>query len=305
MRSYAEVFLRHSVALLRPGDAGRWSPDRANEDFDGDDVRLFASQAREGDAILLRSGPSSIVAVGIVAGPYEYLDLFDDVNGWDLQHARRVRWLRLPESSELGPDEPGFRRRFGPVEHDETLDFVHRIFRNPPTAWQRRPLPPLPPGEPPLVDWPADLRDLAGELADLAWQYEDRDGFGDVPKEDELLLHGVGPLLRALGWSARQVAVKWRNVDVTLFLDLPRRPESVHLIFEAKRRGIGIEGALQQAKDYLADLGIVRDIVLTDGIRYRLYAADRDWTPVAYANFAQPKLPALDLLGRLRPPQKG
>ncbi len=31
-----------------------------------------------------------------MAGDYLYVNAFDDVNGWDLQHARRVRWCRLP-----------------------------------------------------------------------------------------------------------------------------------------------------------------------------------------------------------------
>jgi len=43
---------------------------------------------------------------------------------------------------------------------------------------------------------------------------------------------------------------------------------------------------------------------VTDGIRYRLYAkrAEQDFAPVAYANLARLKQPALDLFARLKRP---
>ena len=33
-RAYAEVFLRHGVALIGPGDAGPWNPERDDDDFE-------------------------------------------------------------------------------------------------------------------------------------------------------------------------------------------------------------------------------------------------------------------------------
>ena len=65
------------------------------------------------------------------------------------------------------------------------------------------------------------------------------------------------------------IAIKWHHVDVTVFRALPRRPENCHFIIEAKRlgSGSGVEGALEQVKGYLRDLGIEREIVVTDGIR--------------------------------------
>src|SRR3970040_1232312 len=94
-RSYAEVFLTHGVALIGPGDAGPWAPERDDDEFEGSFVRRFASEAAAGDVFLLRTGIATIAAVGLVAGDYLYVNAFDDVNGWDLQHARRVRWCRL------------------------------------------------------------------------------------------------------------------------------------------------------------------------------------------------------------------
>ena len=123
-RSYVEVFLKHGVALIGPGDAGPWTPERDDDEFDlpaapaaaaclpspgdrqaqagGGFVRRFASEVAAGDVFLLRTGIATIAAVGLVAGDYLYVNAFDDVNGWDLQHARRVRWCRLPEEHSFG-----------------------------------------------------------------------------------------------------------------------------------------------------------------------------------------------------------
>src|SRR5581483_1952036 len=89
-RSYSTLFLRHGVGLIGPGDPGAWTVGRPDEDFGGSSsVRRFATRAQPGDIVLLRAGNSVARAVGLVAGDYEYITQFDDVNGWDLQHARR------------------------------------------------------------------------------------------------------------------------------------------------------------------------------------------------------------------------
>ncbi|HBL27435.1 MAG TPA: hypothetical protein DD490_11425, partial [Acidobacteria bacterium] len=89
--------------------------------------------------------------------------------------------------------------------------------------------------------------------------------------------------------------------DVAVFRALPRTPENCHLVIEAKRLGAGVEGALEQAKGYVATLGLHRDVIVTDGIRYRMYAGDR-FEPVAYANLARLKRPATELFARMQRP---
>ena len=132
---------------------------------------------------------------------------------------------------------------------------------------------------------------------------QDSEKFGTIPTEDELVAHLVVPFLKALGWPAELIGIKWRYVDVALFRTLPRAPENCHLIIEAKRLGTGVEAALEQACGYLKDLGIRRDVVVTDGVRYRLYSHANDFDGVAYANLHRLKQPALDLftgLGRYK-----
>lgn len=302
-RSYADDFMRHGVALIGPGDAGPWQPSRPDDDFGGGFVRRFAVDVRLGDIVLLRSGNSAICAVGLVASEYLYLPQFDDVNGWDLQHGRRVRWFQLLEEYDFGaPVFGGSSSRFGQVAHPVVVDYAIRFVQSPPTYWQRAALPPLPPEQPLLLDVPLSLRPLVAQTHDLAGLYWDRRAFGDHPAEDEMIVHFVVPLLQALGWPVELIAVKWRFIDVSVFRALPRIAETCHLVIEAKRLGQGVEGALEQALGYVYTLGKPVDVVVTDGIRYRLYAADRSFAPVAYANLARLKQPSLDLFERLRRP---
>jgi hypothetical protein len=141
---------------------------------------------------------------------------------------------------------------------------------------------------------------MVAGVQDLAKLYWDRKAFGDLPREDELVAHYVVPLLQLLGWPVEKIGVKWRDVDVCVFRELPRDPENCHFIIEAKRLGSGVEGALEQAKGYMKNLGVFRDIVVTDGIRYRMYGAEKDYASRAYANLASLKPSGLDLFSLMR-----
>jgi hypothetical protein len=302
-RSFAEVFLKYGVALIGPGDAGAWKPERDDDEFDGGFVRRFATELAIGDVFLLRTAIATIVAVGIVASEYLYVNAFDDVNGWDLQHARRVRWSRLSvpytfQSSVFGANPPRSSR----VWNVEAIDFAERFLNSPPTRWQTAELPELPEEEPPLHEVPPVLQGIVAQAADIAPLFQDRQTFGEVPTEDELVSHFVVPVVRALGWPPERIAIKWRRIDVALFRALPRTPDNCHLIIEAKRFAAGVEGALEQAKGYVEALGISRNVVVTDGIRYRMYDGSRGFEPRAYANLVRLKQPALRLFTEMQRP---
>jgi hypothetical protein len=216
-RSFADVFLKHGVTLIGPGDAGPWSPDRDDNEFDGGFVRRFATELAVGDVVLLRTGLATVAALGLVAGDYLYLNAFDDVNGWNLQHARRVRWGRLPvqqvfAGSAFGANPPRCSRVWSP----EVVDFAARFLNSPPTHWQTAPLPELPAEEPPLEHVPEALQEIVAQAADLVPLFWDLQAFGDPTSEDELIAHFIVPFLRALGWPPEQIAVKWRYIDVAV-----------------------------------------------------------------------------------------
>jgi hypothetical protein len=308
-RSYADVFLRHGVGLIGPGDSGAWTPERSDEDFGdgqgsvGGFVRRFATEFKVGDVVLLRTGLSRIKAVGLVASDYVYLNQFDDVNGWDLQHGRRIRWCELPAEYDFGSLVFGANPpRFSRAASDQVIDYARRFIVSPPTYWQQVPLPGLPGEEPPLHEIPEALAGVIAEVQDLHAPMWDRERFGAHPTEDELVGHFVLPLLRALGWPPERIAIKWHYVDVTLFRALPRVPVNCHLVIEAKRLGAGVEGALEQAKGYVSALGVPLDVVVTDGVRYRMYSHATGYAPAAYANLIRLKQSALDLFNRLKRP---
>jgi hypothetical protein len=300
-RPYADVFLKFGVGLIGPGDAGSWKPERSDDEFEGGFVRRFASEMQIGDAVLLRTGIATIAAVGLVASDYLYLNQFDDVNGWDLQHARRVRWSKLP--GEYTFDSAVFwatPARCSRIWNEDVKDFAERFLNSPPTHWQDAPLPELPPEEPDIEELAPFLEGLVAKANDLVGLYWDRRNFGDLPTEDELVAHFVVPFLRDLGWPTERISVKWRRIDVAVFKSLPRTPENCRFVIEAKRLGAGVEGALEQAKGYVQELGVPCDIIVTDGIRYRMYACDREFEPVAYANLVRLKRSAVTLLDRMR-----
>lgn len=301
-RNYADVFLRHGVALITPGDSGAWTPARLRF-FEDDVVQRFAVEPKISDILLLRTSASSIQAVGLIASDYLYLPQFDDVNGLDLQHARRVRWYELPAPYDF--EQPVFgaiSQRFSRVNRDDVIDYATRFVNSPPDFWKTAPLPALPSEQPALDTVPANLRDLVARVNDLVPLYQDASRFGELPSEDELLAHYIIPFLRALGWPVEQIGIKWRYVDVTAFQSLPRTPDHVQFIIEAKRLGTGVEGALQQALNYLDRLNVKRDVIVTDGIRYRLFSAQNNFAPTAYANLARLKQPALQLFSLLKKP---
>jgi hypothetical protein len=300
-RSYADVFLRYGVALIGPGDAGAWTPARDDDEFEGGFVRRFASEVAAGDICLLRTGVARIAAVGLVAGDYLYLNAFDDVNGWDLQHVRRVRWCRLPAdhtfgSAVFGANPPRCSRVF----NSEAVDFAERFVNSPPTHWQADPLPELPSEDPWLDQIPDTLQGMVAQAADLVPLLQDRQAFGEAPSENELIAHFVVPFLRLLGWAPERIAVQWRHIDVAVFRALPRIPENCELVIEAKRLGAGVEGALEQAKGYVEALELARNVVVTDGVRYRMYDAKHAFEPLAYANLARLKQPAANLFARMQ-----
>lgn len=303
-RSYADVFLRHGVALIGPGDGGAWSHGRYAYDFSLQGfVGRFAEEIAIGDALLLRTGIATISAVGIVASDYLYLEQFDDVNGLDLQHVRRVRWCRLPQEHTFSAQVFGASpTRCSRVLQEEALDFAGRFLKSPPTHWQTTTLPALPPEAPPLDEVPYALRAIVAQAADLVPLFQNEQAFGEFPSEDELIVHFVVPFLRALGWPPERIAVKWRYIDVAVFHALPRTPNNCRFVIEAKRLGAGVEGALEQAKRYVEALAVPRDAIVTDGVRYRMYDGARGFGPLAYANLARLKQPATDLFARLQRP---
>ena len=299
-RPYSDLFMTHGVALIGPADHGPW---RSQCPEGGAHVRRFAEELRIGDLLLLRTALIEISAVGLVASQYKFLEPFDDVQGWDLRHGRRVRWCRLPEAYRFEGSVFGANpRRLARVQNDKAVAYAHSFLASGLTYWQEAPLPALPVAQPSLEEVPEKLRVMVGLARDLIGLYGDEDRLGDAPNENEMTAHFVVPFLRALGWPQELIAVEWRRIDVALFASLPRSPENCRFVIEVKRLGTGLEGARKQAEEYVAGLGVSQDVVVTVGFRYRVFDHENEFAPVAYANLARLKQSSVALFDRLRRP---
>lgn len=300
-RSYVDHLIRHGVVLIAPGDAGPWHSGRSDQEFDDAAVRWLATELRTNDVLLLRTGLTTVRAIGLVASEYLYLPQFDDVNGFDLQHGRRVRWCELPVPHDFGERVFGAPPlRLSRVSDPTVIEYSMRFMRSPPTGWQAGILPPVPEETEELDIPPPELQEIVAQARDLSKVYQDEGAFGTPPLEDEMVAHYVVPFLRALGWHPEKISVKWRNIDLCVFTRLPRCPEHCRYLIEVKRPCKGPEGALEQALGYATALGIPCDVVVTDGIRYRMYDSNNNYEHAAYANLARLKRPALELFARMR-----
>ncbi len=135
MRPYWKTFFEHNVALIGPGWPGRWTPESPDVDFEGSYVRRFATEPAVGDIIVLRKGRQEVIGVGLIASDYSFEETFDDVTGWDLEHARRVRWRQVEHSFER-PVFGANPARFGQVRNDEVIEYSRRVISESPVAWQ-------------------------------------------------------------------------------------------------------------------------------------------------------------------------
>lgn len=97
--NYAKRCLQENVVVLGPGRYGKWPdceiPMRANgwTAMKAGITRRFAEEVKPGGIIVLRVGTQHVYGVGEVVGSYGFSERFSNVDGWDLQHYRQVRWL--------------------------------------------------------------------------------------------------------------------------------------------------------------------------------------------------------------------
>jgi len=98
-KNYAKLCLQRDVIIVGPGRKGPWpecevsllSTNWTKRKMGM--LRRFSERIQPGDLIVLRVGTQTAYGVGEVVGPYSWKPVFADVQGWDLQHTRRVRWL--------------------------------------------------------------------------------------------------------------------------------------------------------------------------------------------------------------------
>lgn len=286
-RNYADICLRWGVILNGPGYTGPLPEGLKQLQTEGwsskklTDLRRFAEDMQDGDLVVLRLGTSEVCGVGEIVGDYEWSDAFGDIDGWVLQHVRRVRWFWTPGKSAQAFKT--YAMKLG--------DTTQRLSPGPVFDWARSlkvparksALPPLPESDPSefriedLSEFLFDrgvasgsiedlLREI-GELVRIAKWYKKFDN----PSESETVAYLVVPLLRALGWTPQKMAIEWNRVDVALFSSLPRADDRLAVVIEAKKKDSSCLSAVSQAQAYAQGRPSCKRLIVTDGLRFGVF----------------------------------
>lgn len=298
-RNYGHVCLEWDVILNGPGYAGAYPACEDTLRQDGvssrkrTDLWRFAQEIKDGDLVVLRLGTSRIIGVGQIKGDYQWLEMFADVDGWDLQHVRRVQWLWKGTQ-----DFSTYTMKLG--------DTTQRLDSPDVTKWLES-LEVTQPHEPRTLDLETQaqkatsietiaeylfdqgvasraISDLTHEISELIriakWYHRAKN-----PSEHETTAYLVVPLLRALGWTPQRMAIEWNAIDVALFETLPREGKNLNTVVEVKRFNTSSLIALEQAESYAKHYEHAQRIILTDGIRYSVYIKqNQGFKPYAYLN---------------------
>jgi len=308
-RSYGDLCLKYDVMIVGPGRPGPY--DEAAYASLGDirnSIRRFCLDARRGDIVLLRLGTGCVLAVGEVADDQPtWSEAFADIDGWDLNHVRRVRWLPGTSHEFQVRTLGGQVRTFAAVGVPAVRDWVASLPT--PSAQLQRELAALPdPGQPlrgsdlarqlfaeglprATVD---RLLETMASLDGVASWYSNPDKRPEGrPSEHETVAYLVLPLLFSLGWSEQTAAVEWRNIDVALFRQMPANDGNLTAVVEAKLLGRSVFQPFGQARDYALRDGRqdVGKLIVTDGIRYTVHhRKGSDFVLVAYLNILDLRL---------------
>ncbi|MEO6202642.1 MAG: hypothetical protein ABIU05_15540 [Nitrospirales bacterium] len=248
-RSYGDICIKYDVMIAGPGELGVYEEScYAHLGH----IRRFCREALRGDIVLLRLGTGDVLAVGEIADDKaEWLDAFADVDGWDLQHVRRVRWFPNTEKNFPSRTLGGQVRTFAVVNVEavrawvEQLDITdaqrNRALAQVPAAGAD--LDPVELGRRLFIEGlPSEHVDkLLATFASLqrvaSWYWNETKRPKGRPSEQETVCYLVVPFLLSLGWSQQTAAIQWNYVDVALFAGMPPTESTLACVVEAKLLG--------------------------------------------------------------------
>jgi hypothetical protein len=279
VREYRELFLDYGAMFIGGGR--------------NQGVTAFQEEVRQGDLVAMlgpQGSKKEISYIGKVTGEYEELQDFD-VDGWELNHSRRVAWrvLESPETLSV-PHMSTFRKA------PQASQRIHELWpagddRKSTRSLENSPVetleiedviaPLITSGLP--VARAEEIASALRRVQRLARWYED-DNFGEV-SEHEVRTFLVIPLLLGLGWPEQRIRIEYKHVDVALTVKARRGDEPPVAVIETKRLGVGLEGsAADQAWRYAARFPDCERCIVTDGLRWMLSEKreEGDWQNIAY-----------------------
>jgi hypothetical protein len=305
-RNYADICLKWGVIVNGPGYAGAlpdckdqlledgWSSKKVTG------LLRFSHEMKSGDFVVLRLGTTDILGVGVIVGEYQWLEEFSDIDGWDLQHVRRVKWfwksLDKPKVFDTYTLKLGDTTQI--LDSAEVIQWIESL-SNKAISSELIQLPIAKKDNVNFDDISEYLFDkgvssysidsLLREIDELIRIAKWYSKFED-PSEFETVTYLVVPLLRALGWTPQKMAVEWHNVDVALFSQLPRNDENLNVVVEAKKKGNSCLSAKSQAESYAIGKNNCKRLIVSDGLRYGVYLKNGDeFILYAYFNLTELK----------------
>ena len=310
-RNYVGICLKWGVILNGPGCDIPWPKcksylNKNNYSRKITDLERFCEKMSEGDLVVLRMGTNEIFGVGKIVGEYEHHNCFSDVDGWDIKHVRRVKWLwknkKNPKIFKTYTLKQGDTTQELDIEKSkEVITWIEQL--NVPKEKFDRDLEELPKqghktkrGDISryLFDLGVsnqiinDLHDEIDELIRIANWYNRQSN----PSEAETVAYLTIPLLRTLGWTPQRMGVEWNKIDIALFNELPRKNKFLSVVVEAKKKGRSCLTAWSQAQRYAEEesRNTCNRLIVTDGLRYGVYLKENNHfvnSPVAYLNLTQ------------------
>lgn len=316
-RNYSKICLKWDVILNGPGYAGKYPEcDKILKEHGWTsrkrtDIWRFAEQMKDGDIVVLRLGTNTVLGVGQIVGDYEWLECFGDVDGWDLQHVRRVNWLWN------GIDSPKYFDTYALKQGDTTQEMTSDIVKDwlkelniPEEKFKRQPI------ELPKEGRSIDQNEIAeylfeqgtssNSIENLTKEFDELRRIAkwyvgkETPSEFETVSYLVVPILRALGWTPQKMAIEWHKVDLALFDQLPRKDDNLSVVVEAKKKGNSCLSAKSQAQGYAQGKENCKRLIVTDGLRYGTYIkSENEYKLKAYFNLTdlRESYPIYDCLG--------
>lgn len=300
-RNYSDVFLNYGVMLMGSGNAGsiRENPGFYKQRKWGAKIVALADQVHCDDIVILKRPHRKqwrIVAVGRVTGEYEWLEQFEDVEGWDLQHSRRVEWVEANSQTLVDGLSMGTFRR---VHKKEPKDLALQLLKEGEIR-EHKEIPPAANRIPDeylverLIGYglrPADAETVIQTIRHVRRLAGWYDRSGSDLSEHEIRTFLIVPLLLALGWSEQRIKLEWKQTDVSLFKDVYKHNAQPEVILESKRMGTGLNYALAQAQKYAKNFPDCNMLVTSTGERYQLYikSDDSKWNGTAYLNLLKLK----------------
>jgi hypothetical protein len=309
-RNYADLCLDWDIIMNGPGSEGAWPECEIHlrEQWElssrkTSDLRRFAEEMADGDYVVLRIGTKDILGFGFVVGDYSWNEEFGDIDGWDLQHVRRVKWLWKYDGTPKRFDT--YSLKLGDtvqlLDSQPVTDWINGLSVDKSLTERSLIKLPLPSND---VDWKEvaeylfdfgvssnaieHLTNEIGELIRISKWYQRTGG----PSESETVAYLAIPLLRSLGWTPQKMAIEWCGVDMALFSTLPRADNNLTVVVEAKQKDYSCLNAQSQAKTYAEQEGRTNcnRLIVTDGLRYGVYIK-QDGTfsdkPHAYLNLTR------------------